>query len=101
MCIFSFSREGKLLVKEDPGLYHFINQGCLGVDGMDDQEEMQIADVSRLKFWGILTWHVFCLFITGIFNLLYNFWLIFKKYQGVKEFHMLARIGSFNGFQSF
>ena len=36
---------GKLLVKEDPGLYHFINQGCLGVDGMDDQEEMQIADV--------------------------------------------------------
>ena len=33
-------------MKEDPGLYHFINQGCLGVDGMDDQEEMQIADVS-------------------------------------------------------
>ncbi len=35
----------KLLVKEDPGLYHHINQGCLGVDGMDDQEEMRIADV--------------------------------------------------------
>ena len=35
----------KLLVKEDPGLYHFINQGCLDVDGMEDMEEMQIADV--------------------------------------------------------
>ena len=32
-------------MKEDPGLYHFINQGCLDVDGMDDKEEMQIADV--------------------------------------------------------
>ena len=29
----------------DPGLYHFINQGCLGVDGMDDQEEMNLTDV--------------------------------------------------------
>lgn len=29
-----------------PGQYFFINQGCLGVDGMDDQEEMQITDVS-------------------------------------------------------
>ena len=36
---------GKLLVKEDPGLYHFINQGCLDVDGMEDKEEMKIADV--------------------------------------------------------
>ena len=36
---------GKLLVKEDPGLYHFINQGCLDVDGMEDKEEMEIADV--------------------------------------------------------
>ncbi len=35
----------KLLVKEEPGLYHFINQGCLGVDGMDDQEEMRLTDV--------------------------------------------------------
>ena len=35
----------KLLVKEDPSLYHHINQGCLGVDGMNDQEELQIADV--------------------------------------------------------
>ena len=35
----------KLLVKEDPSLYHHINQGCLDVDGMDDKEEMQIADV--------------------------------------------------------
>ncbi len=35
----------RLLVKEDPGLYHFINQGCLGVDGMDDREEMKLVDV--------------------------------------------------------
>ena len=35
----------KLLTKEDPSLYHHINQGCLDVDGMDDKEEMQIADV--------------------------------------------------------
>ncbi len=37
----------KLLVKEDPGLYHFINQGCLTVDGMDDKEEMRLVDVCR------------------------------------------------------
>ena len=35
----------RLLVKEDPGLYHFINQGCLGVDGMDDRDEMKLVDV--------------------------------------------------------
>ncbi len=35
----------KLLVKEDPGIYGFINQGCLGVDGMDDKEEMRLTDV--------------------------------------------------------
>ena len=35
----------KLLVKEDPGMYAFINQGCLGVDGMDDKEEMRLTDV--------------------------------------------------------
>ena len=35
----------KLLVQPDPGLYHFINQGVLDVDGMDDKEEMQTADV--------------------------------------------------------
>ncbi len=37
----------KLLCKEDAGLYHFINQGCLGVDGMDDREEMRIVDVCK------------------------------------------------------
>jgi len=31
----------KLLITPDPGLFFFINQGCLTVDGMDDQEEMQ------------------------------------------------------------
>ncbi len=35
----------KLLVQPDPGLYHFINQGALTVDGIDDQEEMDLADV--------------------------------------------------------
>lgn len=35
----------KILVQEDPGMYHFINQGCLTVDGMDDPEEMKITDV--------------------------------------------------------
>lgn len=36
---------GKLLVQADPGLYHFINQGVLQVDNMDDGEEMKFADV--------------------------------------------------------
>ena len=39
----------KLLAKEDPGLYSFINQGCLGVDGMDDKEEMKGTDVCKTK----------------------------------------------------
>ena len=39
----------KLLVKEDAGQYDNINQGCLGVDGMDDKEEMRLADVCRIK----------------------------------------------------
>ena len=29
----------------DPGLYFFINQGCLTVDNMNDKEEMDIVDV--------------------------------------------------------
>lgn len=43
-----FSKElcDKLLVSQDPGLYHYINQGCLGVDNMDDAEEMKITDDS-------------------------------------------------------
>ena len=36
----------KLLVECDPSLYHFINQGCLDVDGIDDCEEMRMCDVS-------------------------------------------------------
>ena len=35
----------KILVPEDPAQFHFINQGCLSVDGMDDREEMRLADV--------------------------------------------------------
>jgi len=36
----------KLLVSPDPGLYTFINQGCLTVDNMDDVEEMKLVDDS-------------------------------------------------------
>jgi len=39
----------KLLVNLDPGLYFFINQGCLTVDNMDDKEEMQIVEVRFLS----------------------------------------------------
>jgi hypothetical protein len=34
-----------LLVSPDPGLYSFINQGALTVDGIDDVEEMKMCDV--------------------------------------------------------
>jgi hypothetical protein len=30
----------------DPGLYSYINQGVLTVDGIDDVEEMKATDVS-------------------------------------------------------
>ena len=45
--VWGFSE--KLLTKEDAGLYDFINQGCLGVDGMDDKEEMRLTDVCTVK----------------------------------------------------
>ena len=34
----------KLLVAPDPGLYSFINQGELTIDGVDDAEEMKLTD---------------------------------------------------------
>uniref|UniRef100_A0A1I8G2C5 Myosin motor domain-containing protein n=1 Tax=Macrostomum lignano TaxID=282301 RepID=A0A1I8G2C5_9PLAT len=34
----------KLLVAPDPGLYSFINQGELQIDGVDDSEEMKFTD---------------------------------------------------------
>ncbi|KAF8560908.1 hypothetical protein P879_09778, partial [Paragonimus westermani] len=34
----------KLLVQNDPGLYSFINQGELTIDGVDDSEEMKLCD---------------------------------------------------------
>jgi hypothetical protein len=43
-------RAEKILLQPDPALYFFINQGCLKVDGMDDQEEMYLADVSTFAF---------------------------------------------------
>lgn len=36
----------KLLVQMDPGLYFYINQGCLTVDSIDDKEEMQLVEDS-------------------------------------------------------
>jgi len=42
----SYRCADKLLVQMDPGLFFFINQGCLTVDHMDDKEEMDIVDVS-------------------------------------------------------
>ena len=38
----------KMLAQPDPGLYFFINQGCLSVDSIDDKEEMKIMDVSEI-----------------------------------------------------
>ena len=45
--VWGFSE--KLLAKEDAGLYDFINQGCLDVDGMDDKEEMKGTDVCKIQ----------------------------------------------------
>jgi len=36
----------KFLYTEDPAMYHFVNQGCLTVDNMDDKEEMRLVDVA-------------------------------------------------------
>lgn len=38
-----------LLVSPDPGLYSFINQGALTVDGIDDVEEMKMTDVCCIR----------------------------------------------------
>ena len=35
----------KFLVSPDAAGYHFINQGSLTVDNVDDREEIQITDV--------------------------------------------------------
>ncbi|WAR11017.1 MYS-like protein [Mya arenaria] len=34
------------LLSPDPGLYSYVNQGVLTVDGIDDEEEMKATDVS-------------------------------------------------------
>jgi len=41
------------LVQPDAGLYTFINQGVLTVDGINDEEEMKITDVR----YSIVTWN--------------------------------------------
>jgi len=43
----------KLLVQMDPGLYFFINQGCLTVDNMNDKEEMDIVDVRAILLFAV------------------------------------------------
>lgn len=35
----------KLLVQQDPSVYYFISQGCLTVDNINDQEEMDMVEV--------------------------------------------------------
>jgi len=35
----------KLLVQQDPSVYFFISQGCLTVDNINDQEEMDMVEV--------------------------------------------------------
>jgi hypothetical protein len=37
----------------DPGMYFFINQGCLTVDNMNDQDEMEVVEVISLPPSGI------------------------------------------------
>ena len=39
------------LMAPDPGLYSYINQGVLTVDGIDDNEEMKATDVSFNPVW--------------------------------------------------
>ncbi len=34
----------------DPSKYHYMNQGSLTVENVDDKEEIQITDVSSLSF---------------------------------------------------
>ena len=41
----------KCLVSPDAGLYHFINQGVLTVDGIDDVQEMKDCDVRTVVFY--------------------------------------------------
>ncbi len=55
-CVLWVFFSEKLLVKEDPSIYGFINQGCLGVDGMDDKEEMRLTDVCIHGYQGRLPW---------------------------------------------
>lgn len=45
-----FSISEICLVQPDPGLYSFINQGVLTVDGIDDDEEMKNTDVIKFNF---------------------------------------------------
>lgn len=50
----------KLLVQHDPALYHFINQGCLTVDNMDDQEEMGLVHVSKVLLFSFSPSYSYC-----------------------------------------
>ena len=41
----------KLLVKADAGLYHFINQGCLTVETINDPDEYDLVDVRSIDLF--------------------------------------------------
>ena len=43
---YTFCFAEMCLITPDPGLFSFINQGALTVDGIDDVEEMNLCDVS-------------------------------------------------------
>ena len=45
------------LVQPDPGLFSFINQGVLTVDGIDDVEEMKLTDVNVLRVFFLFKIH--------------------------------------------
>ncbi len=49
--IYNLDCTEKLLLKEDASIYHFINQGCLTVDGMNDKEEMKLTDVCTTTYY--------------------------------------------------
>ena len=57
-----------MVITPDPGLFFFINQGCLTVDNMDDVEEMKLADVRTSMFLCCAGWCAGCVLVSGIYN---------------------------------
>ena len=42
---FVIGYTGSIMVIFDAARYHFINQGCITADGIEDKEELVITDV--------------------------------------------------------